>query len=69
MIEPVNTTDDTTLTWKSSLPNVATVDQEGNVTAVSEGYSIITVYAVNGKSATCRVEVTKKVIFRSLMLR
>lgn len=61
MIEPVNTTDDTTLTWKSSLPNVATVDQEGNVTAVSEGYSIITVYAVNGKSATCRVEVTKKV--------
>ena len=59
MIEPVNTTDDTTLTWMSTVPSVATVDQEGNVTAVSEGYAIIRVKTVNGISTTCRVEVVE----------
>ena len=59
MIEPVDTTDDTTLTWMSTVPSVATVDQEGNVTAVSEGYAIIRVKTVNGISTTCRVEVVE----------
>ena len=56
-INPSNTTDDTTLTWKSSNPEVATVDQEGKVTAVKEGTTTITVTTVNGKEATCTVTV------------
>ena len=52
-----DTTDDKTLTWKSSNPEVATVDQEGNVTAVKEGSATITVTTVNGKEATCTVTV------------
>ena len=59
MIEPVNTTDDTTLTWMSTVPSVATVDQEGNVTALREGYAIIRVETVNGISTTCQVEVVE----------
>ena len=56
-INPSNTTDDTTLTWKSSNPEVATVDQEGKVTAIKEGSATITVTTVNGKEATCTVTV------------
>lgn len=56
-INPSDTTDDTTLTWLSSNTNVATVDQEGNVTAVKEGVATITVTTVNGKEATCTVTV------------
>ena len=59
-INPSDTTDDKTLTWKSSNTNVATVDQEGKVTAVKEGSATITVTTVNGKEATCTVTVTKK---------
>ena len=56
-INPSDTTDDTTLTWKSSNPEVATVDQEGKVTAIKEGSATITVTTVNGKEATCTVTV------------
>lgn len=56
-INPSDTTDDKTLTWSSSNTNVATVDQEGNVTAVKEGTTTITVTTVNGKEATCTVTV------------
>ncbi len=56
-INPSDTTDDTTLTWKSNNPEVATVDQEGKVTAVKEGVATITVTTVNGKEATCTVTV------------
>ena len=59
-INPSDTTDDTTLTWKSNNPEVATVDQEGKVTAIKEGSATITVTTVNGKEATCTVTVTKK---------
>ena len=59
-INPSDTTDDKTLTWKSSNPEVATVDQEGKVTAVKEGSATITVTTVNVKEATCTVTVTKK---------
>ena len=59
-INPSDTTDDKTLTWKSSNPEVATVDQEGKVTAVKDGTTTITVTTVNGKEATCTVTVTKK---------
>ena len=56
-INPSETTDDTTLTWKSSNEEVATVDSQGKVTAVKEGSTTITVTTTNGKEATCVVTV------------
>lgn len=44
--------------WKSSDEMVATVDQKGNVKAVSEGTAIITVYA-GAFEEECKVTVTK----------
>ena len=58
-INPSDTTDDKTLTWKSSNPEVATVDQEGKVTAVKEGVATITVTTVNGRRAECKITVNK----------
>ena len=53
---------DTTVTWSSSNPAVATVDN-GVVTAVSEGTATITVTTVDGGfSATCTVTVTAKAV-------
>jgi len=48
------------LTWRSSNPAVASVD-EGTVTALTEGTATITVTSSNGKSATCFVSVKKTV--------
>ena len=46
------------VTWNSSDSNVATVDGEGNVTAVKEGEATITVTTADGgKTATCKVTV------------
>jgi len=53
---PENATDKT-LTWTSSDNEVAVVDENGKVTAVSEGIATITVTAVGGKSAECRISV------------
>ncbi len=39
---PEGTTDDTTATWESSNPSVATVDANGLVTGVAEGTTVIT---------------------------
>lgn len=46
-----------TITWTSSKEEVATVDQNGKVTAKAEGTTVITA-TVDGKSATCTVTVT-----------
>ena len=43
--------------WKSSDQDVATVDYEGNVTAVKDGVAVITAWSTNGLSATCTVTV------------
>ena len=53
---PANTR--SALTWKSSAPGVATVDQAGVVTGVAKGSATITVTTVNNKRATCKVKVT-----------
>lgn len=57
-VEPANA-DDSTVIWRSGDANVATVDQNGNVTAVGVGSTTITATA-GGKSATCRITVTAK---------
>ena len=49
----------TLFTWKSSAENVATVDENGRVTALAEGETVITAAAFNGKSATCTITVCK----------
>lgn len=55
-IDPINTTDDKTLTWTSSNESVATV-KDGTVTAIGAGNATITVTTSNGKTATCEVKV------------
>lgn len=49
------------LDWTSDTPSVATVSEDGTVTAVGEGSAIITATAPNGRSDTCWVYVTGKV--------
>ena len=53
------TTTDKTVSWTSSKTTVATVDEEGRVTAVANGTATITATAKDGsgKSATCSVTV------------
>ncbi|MDY5414359.1 S-layer homology domain-containing protein [Anaerotignum sp.] len=53
---------DPTLIWSSDNEDVATVDQNGNVKAISQGKAVITVTANDdsGKTATCTVTVKKK---------
>lgn len=54
--DPVNATE-TGLTWVSSDTSIATVDNNGNVTAVSAGTASITVTSVNGMVLTVQVNV------------
>ncbi len=53
---PDNTTDDRTVTWTSEDDTIATVDENGKVTAVEVGKTTITATVGNWK-ATCEVEV------------
>ena len=48
---------DAELTWTSDNEAVATVDENGVVTGVSEGVAIITASAENGLSASCKIVV------------
>ena len=60
-VVPSNATN-TSVKWVSSSPDVATVDDSGNVTALKAGSTTITCTAVDGSgvSATCPVTVTAK---------
>lgn len=61
-VKPDDATDKS-IVWESSNTAVATVDQEGLVTAVGEGKATITVKTNDGGfSASCEVTVKKKVI-------
>lgn len=56
VITPADTTDDTTATWTSSDNNIVTVNDNGTLTAKSEGKATISV-TVAGKRGTCQVTV------------
>ena len=47
----------TTLTWKSSKPNVVSVDTDGNVVALKKGTSYVAVKTANGKIAKVKIKV------------
>lgn len=58
LILPSNATNKN-ITWSSSNVEVASVDQDGNITALSQGTSIITVFTEDGGfSNTCTVTVS-----------
>ena len=57
-VKPDNATNKT-VTWKSDKENIATVDNNGKVTAIAQGTTKITATA-DGKSANCTVTVTAK---------
>ena len=60
-VAPSNATN-SSVKWASLSPDVATVDDNGNVTAIKAGSTTITCTAVDGSgvSATCHVTVTAK---------
>ncbi len=47
---------DKTVTWASSKPAIATVDNNGNIKAIADGIAIITA-SCGGKTASCKVSV------------
>lgn len=54
-IHPNNSTE--SITWSSSRPGVASVDNNGNVTGISEGVTTITAATESGLSASCTYRV------------
>lgn len=61
-VNPENA-DNPNLKWKSSDTEIAIVDNEGLVTALSEGVVTITAFANNGKSASCQVTVKRRILY------
>lgn len=59
-ITPEDATDKS-ITWTTSANSIATVDQNGKVTAIQEGTATVTAKA-GGKEASCEITVNKKVI-------
>ena len=64
-VYPLNSTQKT-LTWVSDHPDVASVDNEGNVTARKAGTATVTVKVADKVSAVCKVTVISRVTGISL---
>ncbi|MFS0553607.1 Ig-like domain-containing protein [Brevibacillus sp. 179-C9.3 HS] len=63
-VKPSNATNKR-VKWESSDPDIARVDEEGKITAISAGTAIITVTTEDGnKTATCEVTVKDKATFK-----
>ena len=58
-IEPNNATDKT-IKWETSNSNTVSVSRNGLISGDNEGTATITAKTINGKTATCKVKVTKK---------
>lgn len=56
-VTPTNATGDKTITWTSKNDSVATVDKDGNITAVGAGTTSIVATTSNGKNTECKVTV------------
>ena len=61
IVKPSDLSDEELL-WTSSDPSIATVDANGVVKGIKKGTVTITVKSLNGKKATCIVEVTDKTV-------
>lgn len=59
--------ENTGLSWNSSRPDICSVDN-GLITALSEGISVVTVKASNGKSASVRVEIRRLEDIKAIVL-
>ena len=55
--EPISVNANKTITWESSAPEIATVDENGVVIAIAPGEATITAKTSNEKTATCKVTV------------
>lgn len=67
MVKPDNAWN-RTVTWSSSDPSIATVNENGTVTAIAEGEAIITAESADGVTAECKVTVEKKESFGKKLL-
>lgn len=61
-ISPSNATEPS-VRWVSENESIATVDENGKVTAVAEGTTTVTAYASNGLSASCLFSISSGQIF------
>ncbi|MBE6115218.1 MAG: hypothetical protein E7187_00140 [Erysipelotrichaceae bacterium] len=59
VINPADTTEEKTVTWSSSDPDVVYVDGQGNISALKAGEAVITATAVNGVTGECKVTVNE----------
>ena len=56
------------ITWSSSDPNVATVDQDGNVKGINIGTATIIAKNNEGKQVTCAVEVKNNTAYKDVIV-
>ena len=61
IVQPTDATD-ANITWNSSNPNAATIDLSGNLTAITEGVTIVTASVLDNPTIESSVQVTVQII-------